>query len=201
MEIEFSLEPEDLEAFTRYHRKLPGVRTAFSLVYVLGIVLILLLWGSIIFLTVFFQNGGMLFGLISGWFGGMWFVAWCQMCKIRTLFKAQCEDPSGAWATQDVRVIIASDQLRTISRGSTTTYQWSVVWHIGLTRRHVYLVLTRMTALVVPRRAFRDAAQCEEFVALARQYQRDCLEQQPKPTGIITSLPPESTAIRRADIP
>lgn len=199
MEIECTLRPDDLQAFTRYHLKLQGGQLPFTLANLLVIVLISA--GFSLFLTIFIHEGGFFVGIIIGWFGGIFFQIWVQMCKTRSLFKAQCEDPRGAWAMREVRVIIAPDQLQTIARGSKTTLQWSVVWHIGCTQKHVFLCITRLTAIIIPRRAFRDTAHCEEFVALARQYQQNCREQKPKPTGIITSLPPEPTAIRPADRP
>jgi hypothetical protein len=202
MEIEYTLLPEDLQAFAQYHRKVPGGQLPITLVDALVAVVILALSGGLsLLLAGVFDSGGMFVGTIIGWFGAAFFADWWQRCKTRSLFKTQCEDQHSSWAVRDVRAVISPDQLRIIARGVTASYHWFVVWHIGLTRKHVFLCITRVNAITIPRRAFRDTAHCEEFVALARQYQQDCREQKPKPTGIITSLPPEPTAIRRSDIP
>jgi hypothetical protein len=84
---------------------------------------------------------------------------------------------------------------------SVTTHRWPKIWHIGETRDHVFFFLSLDTAFVVPRRAFRDQQHFEEFVALARQYQQGRGQQAPKPTGIIASLPPQSDAFTRPDVP
>jgi hypothetical protein len=114
----------------------------------------------------------------------------------RATWKATCEHRRSEWAIRDVHLILSPDRLHIVTRVSTSTYCWSVIWHIPVTREHVFLYLTRSTAIVIPRRAFCGVQHFEEFVALARQYQ-----QGPKPTGIITSLPPESTAITRPNSP
>jgi hypothetical protein len=202
MEIEYTLRPEDLRAYTRYYRKLPSVQPRLSRLMALGMVVIMLAWVSaLIIADFFFKEENLLVGMFIGSFGVLLWQGWWHFCWYRSFYKAQCEDPRSEWAVRDVQVFILPDQLRTVCRGSAATYHWPVVWHIGVTSKHVFLFLTGMNAIIIPRRVFRDTAHCEEFIALARQYRRDWLELKRKPTGIITSLPPDPTAITSPDLP
>lgn len=206
MEIEYSLNPGDLPAFTRYHRKLGSVRTAPSLSAVLGVVIIaMLIVGLGLLLPAFLFDGEGLvaawMGLAIGYFGILLIQRWWQACMNRSIHKAHCEDPRSEWTVRDVQVVLSSNQVRTVARGATSVYEWSRVWHIGETDKHVFLCITRNTAIIIPRRAFRDNQHFEEFISLARQYRQDRGQQAPKPTSIITSLPPQSDAFTRPDAP
>ncbi|MGH7172524.1 MAG: YcxB family protein [Gemmataceae bacterium] len=206
MEIEYSLRPEDLQAFSRYLASLRSGQPRNSLIAVLGVVVILAVMLGIPFVGHFWglfdRNYGLFyfFGLLVGTLGTVFILFWWVFWMLRANNKALFDEKRSNWAYQDIRVILSPNQLRTVSRASTTTYDWSVVWHIGLTRKHIFLCLTKTMSLVIPRRAFRDPAHGEEFVALARQYRQEWRELKEKSTGIITSLPPESTAITRPGV-
>lgn len=206
MEIDYSLRSEDLQAHLRYHVSFQR-QPLTSLVAVLGVVVIVAIMLGIPFIVHLWGSSdryfglAYFFGLLVGALGEVFILFWWSYWMLRKNNKAKFEDKRSNWAYQDIHVILSPSQLITKSRESIEMYSWAVVWRIGLTRKHVFLSLTKTMSIVIPRRVFRDTAHCEEFVALARQYQRDCLEQKPKPTGIITSLPPEPTAIRRSDLP
>jgi hypothetical protein len=97
----------------------------------------------------------------------------------------------GQWTVRDVHVILSANELRTTARGHTCKFEWSSVWRIGQTDKHVFLYVLRDAAIIIPRRAFRDDWHFDEFVALARQYQQE-RGLRPKESGIITSLPPQA---------
>jgi YcxB-like protein len=200
MELEYTLRPEDFRAFARYYRKLPSGQIAFSSLAVLGVVVIMLAWGlALLLATVFFGDKSVVVGMLIGWLGAGLLQSWLQACRYRSIYRAQCEDPRSEWAVRDVRVVISPDRLRTVARGATTMYEWSRIWHIGVTDKHVFLCITRFTAIIIPRRAFGNTSQFEEFLALARQYQQ-ARERKPKATGIIAGLPPHSDAFTRPDV-
>lgn len=204
MEIEYSLQPEDFQAFERYHGKFRKGRTQPSLLAIIEMIAILVLSVGIAFglpiLLPSYRGGEVLF-FILGWCAGLVAAGVCQARLqywiARESIKERCEDRLSSWTAQDIRVIVSPSQLRTISRMTETHYHWSAFWHIAVTANHVFLYYTRHTALAIPRRAFRDAAQCEEFVALVRQYKEAWPSPEPKPTGIITSLPPDPASITR----
>ncbi len=199
MELEYTLRSEDFRAFTRYYRKRLSGQTTFSSSAVLGVVVIMLAWGlALILATFFFEDKGVIVGMLIGLHGAGMLQSWLQACRNKSIYREQCEDPRNEWAVRDVRVVISADQLRTVARGAATMYEWSRTWHIGVSDKHVFLCITRITAIIIPRRAFRDNQHFEEFVALARQYQQGRDEQTPKPTGIIAGLPPQSDAFNQA---
>ena len=205
MEIEYSLNPDDFQAFERYHRRLRSTQIPLSASAVFGALAMSILVGVGLMFAAFFLNeeGFVTFckGAFIGWLAGVFLQSWWQLCLQRSLHKAQCEDPRSDWAIHDIRVILSADGVRIISRASTSIYEWSRVWHIGTTDKHVFLCFTRNTATVVPRRVFRDEQHFEEFIARARQYQENWKQQQPKSTSIITALPPQADAITRSDVP
>ncbi len=199
MELEYTLRSEDFRAFTRYYRKRLSGQTTFSSSAVLGVVVIMLAWGlALILATFFFEDEGVIVGMLIGWIGAWLLQSWLQACSNRSIHRARCEDPRSEWAVRDVRVVISADHLLNVARGAKSMYEWSRIWHIGVTDKHVFLCITRISAIIIPRRAFRDYQHFEEFVALARQYQQGRDEQTPKPTGIIAGLPPQLDAFTQA---
>ncbi len=210
MEVEFDLTPEDYQAFARYHRKLRRVPTKHLLIAIAGClgILVMTVGGGLFLLgplgvyRVLGVNRGegvlsLYVGLLFGWVGASLAQRWWQGRVYRGIWIAACQDPRSEWASRDVRVILSPDQLCTATRVSTDTYRWPVVWRIVVTPDHAFLYLTGEMAILIPRRAFRDAPQFEEFIALARQYQQGPGE---KSTGIVATLPPEQTGIvRRQD--
>ncbi len=204
MEVEYTLRPDDFQAFARYHRKLRSAQTHPSLMASLGVlgILIVGIWGGMLFAGLFFQGEGFFtfgMGLLIGCLVSALGQGWWRACMNRSIHKAQCEDPRSEWTIRDIRIILSSDEIRVISRASTSIYEWSRVWHIGETNKHIFLCITRTVAITIPRRAFRDQQHFEEFLALAQQYQKGIAQSQEKSTGIITSLPPESTTISTPD--
>jgi hypothetical protein len=208
MEVEYTLTPEDLQAFNRYHGKPRGLPTKPFLIAHFGLIgcgLITFAGVPLFFglLSVFKGESSLaLFvGLVFGWMGGSLSQLWWQGWMIRARWRANCEDHRSAWSVRDLRVVLSPNELRIISRASTGGYRWSVVWRIAVTRKHAFLYLTDDKAIVIPRRVFPDPTHFEEFVALARQYRQDSNEEEPKSTGIIAGLPPQSNAITRPGAP
>lgn len=206
MEVGYSLNPKDIQAFARYHRKLPSMQSEPSLRAAIGVLIIAIVMAGLgVLLPAFLFHGEGLIaswmGLLIAYLGAVFIVRWWQACMNLSIQKAQCEDPRSEWAVRDVRVGISPDQLRTVARGATCMYAWSRVWHIGVTDKHIFLCITRNTAIIIPRRAFRDATHLEEFLVLAQQYQQGRGGEMPKPTGIIAGLPPQSDAITRPSTP
>lgn len=154
--------------------------------------------GLLIWLPMFLFGDNALLPSLMGYFVGLLGAGLLFRCRqalmIRSFHKAQCEDPRSEWAFRDVRVVLSSNQLRRVARGATCVYEWSRVWHIDETDKLVSLWVTRDSAIIIPRRAFRDDRHFEEFIALARQYQQERGQRAPKPIGIITALPPQSDA-------
>jgi hypothetical protein len=185
MEVTFTLKSEDFKAFGHYHQKRRSVDPRLSfrdivvvLVSFVGIVLALALW-----LPAFcFGDGALLLATMS------FIIATGAGMRLH-----------GQWAVRDVRVILTANGLRTVVRGYTSMLEWSRVWPIGETDKHVFLYVTRDTVIIVARRAFRDDQHFEEFIALSRRYQQERGQEAPKSTGIITALPPHSDSFTHSE--
>jgi hypothetical protein len=206
MEVEYSLTAEDLRAFARYHGQLRSVRPIHSLAAVLGLVVVIMVVCAVVSIGFNYLGAlrGELFdpfmmGLAFGAIGQALALRWWQGYVKRATWKTNCEDKRNEWAIRQVRVTISPGELRSVTRGSTNTYQWSLVWRIGVTSSHIFVYLTTSNAILIPRRAFGDHAHSEAFIALARQYQQDWREEEQKSTDILAGLPPASSAITRPD--
>lgn len=198
MEVEFTLKPEDFLAFNRYQSK-PLLVSIFILsVFIIASIGLTGMFIAFRSLEASGREGdpalfaGMLAGTIGASFGFFLWQRWLHWI----MFKETCTDLRSEWTTRDIRVILSPEHLRTLSRFSMGTYSWSVVWRIAVTRYHTFLYITKRTAFIIPRRAFRDAQHFDEFIGLAKQYQHGLSQ---KPIGIVTSLPPAPTAFINRD--
>jgi hypothetical protein len=199
MEVEFNLTVQDFEAWARYHLKQRGVGVGRNTIY---ITVLVLLSGGIVASASFRRNRDIIVALVLFF---LTFIAvflpmlvlsvFLRKITIRSASKLSKEDRAH-WMFSQQRLAISPAGITSSSAHHETTHGWEIVWKIDITDEYAFLYTAPNEAYVVPRRAFRDKQHFEEFVALARQYQ-----QGPKPTGIITSLPPESTAITRPDAP
>jgi hypothetical protein len=129
-------------------------------------------------------------GAMFGLNGAVFYLIW----KSKRGEKQYRTDKRNQWIFETSRMTISPEGICVASQCKTITLRWSIIWHIGMTRTHAFFFETSTSAYVIPRRAFRENQQFEDFVRLAREYQ-----QGPTATGIITSLPPESTAITPSD--
>lgn len=206
MEIEFTLKPEDFIAAERYHKKRRSVeRLSFRDIILVCIVFVGIILGLGLWLPAFLFGAAALLpsfiGLLVGMFVGMLLLTWRQALINRSSLKALFEDPRNDWTVRDIRIVLTANEMRMVARGSTRTLEWSRVWRINKTDKHIFIYIMRDSAIAIPRRAFRDEQHFEEFIALARQYQQERGQQVPKATGIITALPPQSDAFTLPDAP
>ncbi len=205
MEIEYSLNPQDFQELSRYHRQLRSVQTQLSFRAILSVAIIVavIIPGLGFLLPTFvFGDEVLLASMMScygGFFGALLLLIWRQAWLNRASLKAVWDDPRSDWAVRGVRVVLSSNQLCTVARGVTSMYEWSRFWHIGETDKHVFLFYSRNSAIIVPRRVFHDDQHFQEFIGLARQYRQERGQPAPKATGIITSLPPRADAITRKE--
>jgi hypothetical protein len=210
MEVVFSLTEKDLVAFAQYHKTQkddrPNWRNRLSsrslpwlCVLALLIVWILLQrpgWHQALIPSI----KSFAFGFVLGFLTLAIVYALLGKFANRSFSKLS-QDERASWAFEPRRIAISPDGIKTSSDYVETVQRWPIVWKIGTTNEHVFFYFTPNEGLIVPRRAFRDQQHFQEFIALARQYQQGPYQPHPKPTGIVTGLPPESTAITRPDAP
>lgn len=206
MEIEYELTVADMAAFLRFQLRRRPKGKPLPLTYVVRMLLAPI---------------PILMAGLSGWFywqpKGAWLSGCCAGVVISLLsiiviygwFQAKTFIPNiirfywdrdeSRWYFARRRLTIAPSGLEITNEFQQVRYSWPVVWLIGSTDKHVFLYVTSSTAIIVPRRVFRDFQHFEKFVALARQYQEERGQQKPKSTGIIAGLPPHKDAFTRPD--
>jgi hypothetical protein len=217
MEVEYALTPEDFKAFAKHHESsvkpnqrqkkgktallesqttAPRKPSKWVWVFVTLFVLIGLylqyenpqpvrLDLILAFLTGLFAGCAL---LVGGVFALVYFRV------IKTNFTRTLEDEHGQWIYEPEQLAITREGITVTSPYVRAFRVWAIVWKIDLDEAHLFFYITWNSAIIVPKRAFRDDQHIEEFVALCCQYQKG-----PTNTGIVTSLPGDGTAIFRPD--
>src|SRR5262249_27289903 len=68
------------------------------------------------------------------------------------------------------RLIIRPNGLRVTKEGADNALNWSYVEKIVESETHVYIYISAVSALMIPKLAFASDAEREHFVEIARQY-------------------------------
>jgi hypothetical protein len=204
MEIEYTLTMKELGAslqpLKEKHGKSTRIVIPSNAIWILVLVL-LVAW--------YLTNGRRTFaehavsfwmGLLAGGGSVALLLFWSK--RMLLLSNARFEtDERNRWLFELQRMRLAPEELTITSAVQRISLAWAGVCQIDATEIGVIFWTTTRSAHIVPRRAFRDEAHFNEFVSLAREYQEGRGQPTPRPTGIITSLPPEATAITRPNAP
>jgi hypothetical protein len=200
MEVEYSLTAEDLEAFGRYHLKKGSQSEEKSRPWITwiagGMVLLLVASWSSSNDTRHLRWAWFIMGFAMGGSSVVALVVWMRKAATNSI-KALYTDEHSRWMFASRRLKIIPESIAIISEYQQSFQKWSVVWKIALAEEHLFLYESMNSAIIVPRRAFRDQQHFEEFIALARQYQQGGRRPAPIPTGILAGLPPPSDAFTR----
>jgi hypothetical protein len=194
MEVEFTLTPEDVRAIRRYSAVQADTRSGKPLWFLWGMLMpgffVLCLAPTQLLEREFLYalGGGLLFG--SFWVLGL------ALWKARGDARRFDNNPHNQWLFGTYRVTLSAKGVTVFSDHRTTTDQWSIIWHIGKTAKHMLFFITTTNAYIIPRRAFRDDKHFEEFIALARQFQEASQAE-----VILDALPARPTGITRPHHP
>jgi hypothetical protein len=200
MEIEYFLTLEDLEAFARFQLKqgpklkpLPLVR---GITWVLAIALV-----SLGFLSRgFFVRpeyrwvSGLCAGLAAGIVLVVLLMAWlARKTVVRNALRVY-EADEGQWYLAPRRLKITATGFETVNEYMQFRSSWSTVWQIKSTADHAFFYINLHQAHVIPRHAFRDERQFEDFIELARRYHQG---RESTHDEILDALPARPTGITR----
>jgi hypothetical protein len=190
VEAEFNLRPEDLRAFAGFQwQRLQEESPRFvSAGFVFVIIAFL-----VVLVAITIGAESYLVGLLLGVF--MSSLCWGMIvARPRTAYvlfpKEFFNDPRNQWVWATQRVTLGPEGVAVSSWSCRASHSWEAIWDVGVTEDHVFLCTSTKDAVVVPRRAFRDQQQYEEFVALARRYQKGARTS----TAITAALPGETPA-------
>jgi hypothetical protein len=164
--------PEDAVAFFRYDTTLsprvqrnPGIPTWFWLILVGMIVLV----GVAVKLML---RQSFSFGILEGLL--LFSMAWClfffffgkRLVVYFSLRKARRD----RYLFGKKTMTVSADGLSVQGDSGTTTRHWHAVRWITEHGEHAFFYFTEKAAVILPKRAFADARQSEEFLATARRY-------------------------------
>jgi hypothetical protein len=95
-----------------------------------------------------------------------------------------------------LRVPLAPEGITVATRLTWTEIDWRLVSRVEATPTHLFLFLEHGTCYLVPRRAFADASVFQEFIRLAKQYQRGDSPAVPAVTSEGITPPPSRSFFR-----
>jgi hypothetical protein len=201
MDVEFQLTPEDLPAFARYHQQLLPEKNQAVPQWFWGVLLVLFVGFMICAYRWGIRQSEFVGFLMGGFVAVLWIMfllLWRYKAALQRQKRLQADERNHYQYQYEVKRLTLSPEGITVTGSqSISTNRWPMIWHVGNTSDYAFFYVSLESAIVVPRRAFRDEQHFEEFIALARQYQQEAAQPEPKPSGIIAGLPPESTAISR----
>lgn len=200
MEIEYELTVADIAAFLRYHLKHRPKRTHQPLVYMVRMVLAplpVLLAG----LSGWFYRqpkGAWLSGCCAGVVVGLLLAvvvfAWLQAkIVIPNTIRLYWDRDECRWYYARRRLRITADGFEMANDFQHVHYTWLVVWLIDSTNEHAFFFVTPSQAHIIPRHAFRDCKEFEDFVDLACRYHKGLSPRESE--VILDALPVEQTGI------
>jgi hypothetical protein len=201
VEVEFDLTPADVEALQRYHREsrqspagaqeLP-VWSKWALWYLLALLAMALLTVAAIFPSVAAAAWGILLIAFP-----LAVVVGCFLSILGWLPTGAAESAAGPPPAPELfgprRYSITPQGLASESASRQALESWADVIEIVTTVGHSFFYTWAGEVYILPRRAFRDSREFDEFVALARRYK----EGMPASTAI-TTTPSRPTTITRA---
>lgn len=96
------------------------------------------------------------------------------------IYKQQMKQVLGLYEREDYRQLLGPTKVELCAEGigitspiGTANIEWSGISEIAATADYVFLQRDSLSALVIPRRAFADAAAFDRFVEAARLYHRN----------------------------
>jgi YcxB-like protein len=116
-----------------------------------------------------------------------------KMPRRRPLSRLEVEQLRGQLFAHDIahaedqQVQLSAEGVSVIGRLRTIVTRWAAIEVIVPTETHLFLLDSPTTAIIVPRRAFEEAADFDAFVRTALDLHRAAIDSRPRPnTGIQT---------------
>jgi hypothetical protein len=73
------------------------------------------------------------------------------------------------------RVTISAESVTDAGEHCQTATAWRAVERVAASEEHAYIYTNALTAIIVPRRAFADPPEFEQFVRLAKDYREKAM--------------------------
>ena len=173
VEVQYEVTMEDIVEFNRYHmahsptirRSLRTARLLVSVAFVAAGILLSVAKGTFTDVAVF--------GLVSV----LWFLLMPAFVGRRTIknVRRMLSEGENRGLLGKCTLSIAVDGLRVVRETGESTFAWCAVDRIVTAERHVYIYVSTVEALVIPKDAFAAPAGCEWFVERARAWHEAAL--------------------------
>jgi hypothetical protein len=170
--VEYALDEDDIVALQGYYQISSPERRRFNLFFLVVVATTLALCVAEVVLLV----KGEKIALDYGPWVVFFFLLWAYILRKqgsaaqavkRVLSRGQNRD---LFSPQ--RLTLSREEIQTSSPYQNTRWAWGAVEKVVKTDQHVFMFLSAMSALIVPRRAFRADADFELFFKTARDHQR-----------------------------
>jgi hypothetical protein len=176
MEVEYQLLPEDELAFRRYHMAHPAASPNPSQRTLICLALSALCLGM--FLVNLLGKPKDYILVAVGGIGSVLFLVYALLFYFRRMpvagsLRAWLGVGGSTTQLPRQRLIITPEGVTASSELSSSTTRWPGVRAVAVTQDHAFIYISPTSAFVVPKRAFREVPQFEEFVAMAQRYQAE----------------------------
>lgn len=177
MEHEYEVTLEDLVAFNlHYFQHNPAMRRQL----LRARILVSFLTPLLTLLTIAAINGASRRGRLLDWFavvvglsgGAVIYLLypWLSRRGLRRRVTKLLADPANRNMLGKKQLRLRPDAIELRSEHSTSSTAWAGIEQLGLTESLVLLYLTGISAIVVPKRSFADAAKAQVFEQVVRQH-------------------------------
>jgi hypothetical protein len=181
MIAEYEITKDDLTAFNLYHhRHSPTIRRQYLRSWLVPAVFGLMVCSGIWYLAD--QKRGTplrtfldllpLFSFVPIY---LLYFPWAYRRKLRQTIESMTGEGRNRELFSRHRIVISPEGVTDSSELGQTSTAWRAVERVVTTEAHAYIYINALAAVIVPRRAFADAAEFEKFVRIAREHQENAV--------------------------
>jgi hypothetical protein len=171
-QVEYTLTVEDIASFMRYHAKHPPRVGGRARLLEWPFHLLMGLALAVLLLRQLQRPGPFLLSLVDGALAGFivgYFVLYFFGKPLRRYLRLRALRRNPRYP-QRRTLAISAEALTASNPWSATTVYWHALPRIEADAEHAFFYLAPSKAIILPRRAFADARQFDEFVDAARRY-------------------------------
>ena len=171
MDVEYSLDMDDVLAFSRYHNThSPAIRRRLMILRLIVPVFFLVMW--LVFYTIGDASGRLASAGALAVMAVVYYFTYPLLFNWRTqrTVKALYREGNNPDLFERRRLTITPETLTDASATSVTTKKWNAIDRIVADQDHIYFYATAVSAFIVPKAAFAGEEAFQRFLDTARQY-------------------------------
>ena len=171
MDVEYSLDMDDVLAFNRYHNaNSPAIRRR-AMIWRLALPIAcvgmwLVLFNACDATARLVTAGGMGLVVVVVYLIDPLLIKWRMQRNVKAMYR----EASNRWFFEHRRLTITLETLTDAGATSVTTKKWNAIDRIVANQGHIYFYATAVSAFIVPKAAFAGEEAFRSFLDTARQY-------------------------------